>query len=167
MYSPASAAAIATATVRLFTSDTDKGGLACAPSSHAASGVPREVTAARGRDRLERKLPDLHPLCASGPAGLRVRSPVWPPALGGRPPRARAIALGWWSASRPAQVPGLSPARRAVRCARSASSAAARPRTCRRRSRELGFADLDVALRSLVRAVLLQRGLEELERVLV
>src|SRR3954454_12966728 len=41
MYSPASAAAIATATVRLFTSDTDKGGLACAPSSHAASGVPR------------------------------------------------------------------------------------------------------------------------------
>jgi transposase len=38
---PASAAAIARATVRLFTSDTDKGGLACAPSSHAAPGVPR------------------------------------------------------------------------------------------------------------------------------
>src|SRR4051794_16624530 len=41
MYSPASAAAIATATVPLFTSDTDQGGLACAPSSHAASDVPR------------------------------------------------------------------------------------------------------------------------------
>jgi hypothetical protein len=44
MYSHASAAAIATATVRLFTSDTDKGGLACTPSSHAASGVPRRDT---------------------------------------------------------------------------------------------------------------------------
>src|SRR3954454_22228366 len=40
-YSPASAAAIATATVLLFTSDTDNGGPASVPSLHAASGVPR------------------------------------------------------------------------------------------------------------------------------
>src|SRR3954447_7185647 len=50
-YSPASAAAIATATVRLFTSDTENGGPACAPSLHPASGMPR-------RDRIACGDPD-------------------------------------------------------------------------------------------------------------
>src|SRR4051794_36924603 len=71
MYSLASAAAIATATVPLFTSDTDQGGLACAPSSHAASGVPRRDRSSahlrlRRRERRDRSEADVTATDARG-----------------------------------------------------------------------------------------------------